>query len=121
MNFEEFETVVFSGRFGYSTTISKKKKNSDEYETAFLDVYFRKGVRVEDRTKIKVKKSWLSFNTNEKTNKHYLYLFIDVFEEIGKISKKENSNESTKEEVDKIIEQMNSSKEEQTTINDYLK
>ena len=121
MNFEEFETAIFSGRYGYSTTISKKKKDSEDYESAFIDVYFKKGVKVEDRSKIRVKKSWLSFNTNEKTNKHYLYLFISEFDLLGKIPNKSSDNSDVKKEVDAIIEQMNSVKEEQQNIDQYLK
>ena len=122
MNFQEFETVIFSGRYGYSTSISKKKKDSDDYENAFVDVYFRKGVRVDDRSKIKVKKSWLSFNTNVKTGKHFIYIFIDEFDVLGTIPKKTETKEDTKTEVDKIIEQMEeSTQEDQISINEYLK
>lgn len=108
MNFEKFDTVIFKNQYGYSTGISRKKQDSEEYVNAFLDVRFRKGVNVDNLTKISVKKAFLSFNHNDKTNKNYFYIFIDEFDILGKITKKEDSLDQEKEEVDKIIEQMNS-------------
>lgn len=121
MNFKDFEALIFHNQYGYSLTVGHKKKNSEEYDNAFIDVYFKKGVSLDDRTKIHVKDSWLSFMRNEKTNKTYFYIFINDFEDLGKISKKEDVIDSEKKEVDKIIEQMDSNNEEQVSINEFLK
>ena len=81
------------GKYGpmYSISISKKNQNNG-YDVAYIPVQFKKGVELENKTKIYMKNCWLSFYiTNDKNTK--FYIFIDKFETI------EDTIERVKEEV----------------------
>lgn len=54
------EIMIFSNDKGYSTSISNKKEDGS-YENMFIAVNFRKGVSVENKTKINVTNGFLSF------------------------------------------------------------
>lgn len=55
------ETTIFKNEQGnYSTSISNKKEDGT-YEKMYIAVNFRKGVEVENKTKIDIKDSFLSF------------------------------------------------------------
>ena len=47
------ETMIFTNDKGYSTTISNKKEDGT-YENMFIAVNFRKGVSVDNKTKINI-------------------------------------------------------------------
>lgn len=70
----------FDGRKLYSIRLSKKNKDGS-YENGFMSVRFKKDVVLENRTRIKVKKAFLSFNTNE--GKTFPYIFISEFEKVA--------------------------------------
>lgn len=93
MNFEkDYIVMVFMKEYDnrklYSIGLSKKNKNG-AYENGFISARFKKGVELENKTRIKVKDSWLSFNINE--NKTFLYIFINDFEIIGTAKPKEEN------------------------------
>lgn len=58
------ETLIFRNEFGYSTSISRKNQNG-EYEKMYLSVQLPKGVELENKTKINITKSFLSFYKNK--------------------------------------------------------
>lgn len=97
MDFKEnYIVMVFCKEFEdkklYSIGLSKKNKNGS-YENGFMSVRFKKDVVVNNKTRIKLKDAWLSFNTNE--GKTFPFIFINDFEIIseanpGKEEKEEN-------------------------------
>ena len=58
------ETLIFRNEFGYSTSISRKNQDG-EYEKMYLSVQLPKGVELENKTKINITKSFLSFYKNK--------------------------------------------------------
>ena len=85
MNLEAGKIVmVFCKEFDdkklYSIGLSKKNKNGG-YDNGFMSVRFKKGVEVGNKTRIKIKDAWLSFNTNE--GKTFPFIFINDFEIIS--------------------------------------
>ena len=82
MNIETDNTYVvyrneYDGRVVYSIIISRKMQNGS-YDSAFIPAQFKKGVDIEDRTKICIKEGWISFfKTRE--GKAVFYIFINKF------------------------------------------
>lgn len=55
------EVIIFKNEQGnYSTSISNKKEDGT-YENMYIAVNFRKGIEVENKTKINIKDGFLSF------------------------------------------------------------
>lgn len=54
------DTMIFKSEYGYTTTISNKNING-EYEKMYIQVQFPKGIELENKTKIKIVSSFLSF------------------------------------------------------------
>ena len=81
------ETMIFrkdyEGRQLYSTTIGKKKQDGT-YENGYIDVQFKKGVNLADKTKIEVINGWLTFYLN-KDKKPVWQIFINEFEQLSHI------------------------------------
>ena len=76
------------GEYGamYSLGISNKKENGS-YETAYMNVKFKKDVNLEDKTKIIIKKGWLKFRLKDK--KPYWYIFISEFQNLDNMTNSE--------------------------------
>lgn len=94
MNFEKDYIVMvfvkeFDNRKLYSIGLSKKNKDGG-YENGFINARFKKDIILNNKTRIKVKDSWLSFNTND--NKTFPYVFINQFEVISEAKPKEENN-----------------------------
>ena len=64
----------------YSLGLSKKKQDGS-YENGYIDCQFKKGIELENKTKIYIKDAWLSFYKN-KDNLTMPYIFINNFETI---------------------------------------
>ena len=81
------ETMIFrkdyEGRQLYSTTIGKKKQDGT-YENGYIDVQFKKGVNLADKTKIEVINGWLTFYLN-KDKKPVWQIFVNEFEQLSHI------------------------------------
>lgn len=75
----------FNGRINYSLGLSKKDKEG-KYVNGYMPVQFKKGVEIENQTKIKIKEAWIGFNVHEK--KTFPYIFINDFE----IAEKKETN-----------------------------
>lgn len=58
------EIMIFKNEYGFSTSISRKNQNG-EYEKMYLSVQLPKGVELENKTKINITKSFLSFYKNK--------------------------------------------------------
>jgi len=70
----------FDGRKIYSIGLSKKNKNGS-YENGFMSARFKKDVEIANKTRIKIKEAFLSFNV--KDNKTFPYIFINDYEIIS--------------------------------------
>ena len=95
MNLEAGKIVmVFCKEFDdkklYSIGLSKKNKNGG-YDSGFMSVRFKKGVEIRNKTRIKIKGAWLSFNTNE--GKTYPYIFINDYEVISEANPEKEEKE----------------------------
>lgn len=91
MHFEEQNMKIYSNEYGYYTRLARKNVTTDSWENAFVYVQFKKGVSVEHKTEINVKKSWLSFYKN-KEGKVVFYIFISDFDVIGHIEEVEETD-----------------------------
>lgn len=67
----------YQGNTFYRLGISKKDKN-DRYLNGYIPCQFKKGVSLENKTKIYLKAAWLSFYLKDKTT--VPYIFINEFE-----------------------------------------
>ena len=115
MNLEAGKIVmVFCKEFDdkklYSIGLSKKNKNGG-YDNGFMSVRFKKGVEIRNKTRIKIKDAWLSFNV--KDNKTFPYIFINDYEIISEANPEKEEKEenpykdfgnSIKTEVNEQIE-----------------
>ena len=54
------ETMIFKNDKGYSTTISNKKEDGT-YENMFIAVNFKRGIDMQNKTKINILDGFLSF------------------------------------------------------------
>lgn len=70
----------FDGRKRYSIGLSKKNKNGS-YENGFMSARFKQDVEIANKTRIKIKEAFLSFNV--KDNKTFPYIFINDYEIIS--------------------------------------
>ena len=77
----------YNDRPSYSLGLSKKDKDGN-YVNGYMNVNFKKGVELQNKTKIKIKEAWLGFNA--KDGKTYPYIFINDFDIIEE--KKEETN-----------------------------
>ena len=75
------EVMVFvnehNGKKSYSIGISKKLQDGS-YENGFLPAQFKKDVVINNKTKIDIKKGWLSFYKNA-DNRTVPFIFINEF------------------------------------------
>ena len=100
INFDKEITIYrYDGQYGatYSIGLSKKTQD-DKTEYGYMPCKFRKGVKLQNKTKIRIKNAWLSFNTKDK--KTYPYIFINSYEELynGEQLKEEQKVEEQKKE-----------------------
>lgn len=107
INFEKEITVFrYDGQYGasYSLGLSKKKQDGS-YENGYMPCKFKKDIELENKTKIKIKNAWLTFNVKDK--KTYPYIFINSFDIIGE------QEEQKQDSLDKAVKEF---KEETSTI-----
>jgi hypothetical protein len=86
---KEYEGNVF-----YSLGLSKKRQDGT-YENGYMPCQFKKGVSLEDKTKIYLKSSWLTFYKKEKQT--IPYIFINEFETVSEAI--DNSKTIVKDET----------------------
>lgn len=80
------ETMIFKNNNGfYATTISKKKQDGS-YDNAYINIAFKKGVDLQNMTKINIKSAWLTFDkymNKEGKENTSLKIFINEFDIVG--------------------------------------
>lgn len=97
----EYQYTIFKDDYGkYKIGVKRKNKNG-EWEKAYFPVKFRKGVELENKTKIYIRDYWLDFYNWEHEGKKgtSFYIFINKFEtteETIEKSKEESSTNSIK-------------------------
>lgn len=67
-----------NGKKSYSIGISKKLQDGS-YENGFLPAQFKKDVTLNNKTKIDIKKAWLSFYKTTEGNRTVPFIFINDF------------------------------------------
>lgn len=82
------ETMIFAKEFTTSTgdykrmryraSIGKKDKEG-EWDNGFIDVQFKKGVKIPDRSKIDIRNGWLTFWKNSQGFPVW-YIFVNEFD-----------------------------------------
>lgn len=76
------DAMIFSkeyeGRTFYSLGVSTKNQDGS-YTNGYLDVQFKKGVELENKTKIDIKDSWFKCYKT-KDGKSKVYLFVNEFD-----------------------------------------
>lgn len=83
------ETMIFKNDIGYSTSISNKKEDGT-YENMSISVNFRKGVILENKTKINITDGFLSFYKTKNDEKRLKLVVMDF--ETNEISFESNYN-----------------------------
>ena len=68
----------YNGKAFYK--MSKPKNINGEWVHGDIDVYFRKGVEVSDRTKIIIRSGWLDYYKKDKDTVWYVFVNEFVFE-----------------------------------------
>jgi len=68
----------YNGRRIYNLGLSKKDQNG-EYVNGYILAQFKKGVVLENKTKIEIEDAWLTFYIN-KDKKTIPYIFVNKFE-----------------------------------------
>lgn len=67
---------VFKNDYGYTTSISNKKEDGT-YENMSIQVNFRKGVEIENKTKINITDGFLSFYKTKNDEKRLKLVVMD--------------------------------------------
>lgn len=70
----------YDGKPSYSIGLSKRNKDG-KFENGYIKAYFKSNTDLENKSKIKIKEAWLSFNVNE--GKTYPYIFVNDYELVG--------------------------------------
>ena len=70
------ETMIFKNDIGYSTSVSNKKEDGT-YENMSISVNFRKGVELENKTKINITDGFLSFYRTKNDEKRLKLVVMD--------------------------------------------
>jgi glutaredoxin len=72
----------FDGGVRYSIGLSRKNQDGS-YMRGYMNVTFRKGVELENKTQIRIKSAWIDFY-KDRENRTVPYIFINEFEEVKK-------------------------------------
>jgi len=100
----EYPIMIFrneyDGNVYYKTSLSKKDINGN-YINGYIQCKFKKGVEIENKTNIYIKKAFLSFyNKNDAT---IPYIFISEFETIDEVIEKTQTKSVETIKQDEII------------------
>lgn len=72
----------YNGKVGYTLGLSKKDKEGN-YVKGYISASFKKGVDLQNQTKIKIKQAWLDFYKKDKIT--IPTIFINDFEVVEEI------------------------------------
>lgn len=90
------------GKVYYSIGLSKKNMNG-EYDNGYMNVHFKNGVDIPNKSKIVIKKAWLDFYNKDKMT--IPYVFISDFELVTETTPatEPTTTEVTPQNIDSII------------------
>ena len=93
---EKYPVMIFKKENKYTVGISKKNQDGT-YENAYFPIQFNRGTELEDKTKIYIKKGWLSFYKWEHEGKKGTTFFIKCseFEILQNTAPKEEEEPAT--------------------------
>ncbi len=103
----EYPVTIFKNVNDYGTFYKvglSKKDVEGKYINGYKDIKFKKGVELEDKTKIYIKKAWLDFYIKDK--KTIDYIFCSEFEKIEETienARKPLADMSDSEVVQKVM------------------
>lgn len=109
MNIEnKYPVTIFKRENDYGTfySLGLSKKNMDgEYVNGYMDCRFKKGVTLDNQTRIYIKNAWLDFYLKDKRTN--TYIFISDFELADKEETKEDvyanfGSSITAEQIDEM-------------------
>lgn len=80
----------YNGYSYYKVGVSRKKQDGS-YMNGYIRCQFRKGVTLENKTRIYIRKAWLSFSLKEKET--IPFIFINEFEIVDETIKKSKEKE----------------------------
>jgi hypothetical protein len=94
----------FNGYSYYKIGVSKKSQTG-EWINGYIRCQFKKDVVIENKTKIYIRKAWLSFNLNNKET--IPYIFISEFETVDETIEKAKTQTDTaiQNTVDNMVKQ----------------
>lgn len=79
------ETMVFAKDYNdrrlYSTTLGKKNQDGT-WDNGYINLQFKKDVKLLNKTKIDIKNGWLTFYKS-KDGKSVFYIFVNEFERLA--------------------------------------
>ena len=90
----------YQGNTFYSLGLSKKNQDNT-YTNGYMPCQFKKGVQLEDKTKIYIKKAWLSFYLKDKETKPYI--FISEFTTLEQVI--DNSKKTDNEILQQVMKE----------------
>jgi len=89
--------------YTYCTKVSSKDKD-DNWQSAFIDIAFKKGVEVNNKAKIKIKNAFPTLNTyNDKTSIRWMIMDFEVIDQ-GEVPQPQNTNTDFMNIADEIDE-----------------
>ena len=105
----KYPVMIFKNQYGKYYMGMSKKKDDNNYDTAYFQVVFNKDVHIDNKTKIMIENAWLDFYNWEYRDKKgtNFYVRISKFKEI-----KENEKTNIEEPKEDIYEQFAEEHEE---------
>lgn len=97
------ETMIFKNDKGFYSTSLSRKKQDGTYENAYINVGFRKGVDIPNKTLINVKNGFLTFDnraTEDGKTTTYFRLFISDYDLVGDAAEPVQTNNSVSNDDD---------------------
>lgn len=80
------ETMIFKSDKGFYSTSLSTKQADGSYKNKYINVGFKKGVNIPNKTKINIKNGWLTFDfyTNKEGKEESVFkIFVSEYEAAG--------------------------------------
>ena len=85
----------------YSIGLSHKKQDGS-YENGYMPVRFKKGVELNNQTRIEIKNAWIDFY-KDKNKATQTYIFINEFETTEQIATKNTQEEINEDDFNNVV------------------
>lgn len=92
----------YNGYSYYKIGVSKKSQNG-EWQNGYIRCQFKNGVNIENKTKIYIKKAWISFYLKDKET--VPYIFISEFETVDETIEKAKNDVAVEQTVNNMTKQ----------------